>query len=145
MRPDVTVTAIVDGVHLAPETAASALLAARERFCLITDAIAAAGRGEGTFRLGDREVHVADGACRLADGTLAGSIVTMDRAVRELAALGATTAEAVHAATTAPARLLGRPGPRHAHAGRPGRRDGARRSPARGAARVVGGVEAYAR
>jgi N-acetylglucosamine-6-phosphate deacetylase len=55
-------------------------------------------------------VHVADGACRLADGTLAGSVVTMDRAVRELAALGATTAEAVHAATTAPARLLGRPG-----------------------------------
>jgi len=110
VRPDVTVTAIVDGVHLAPETAFSAHLAARERFCLITDAIAAAGCGDGTFPLGGREVHVADGACRLADGTLAGSIVTMDRAVRELAALGATTAEAVHAATIAPGRLLGRPG-----------------------------------
>ena len=110
VRPDVTVTAIVDGVHLAPETAFGAHLAARERFCLITDAIAAAGRGDGTFRLGGREVHVAGGACRLADGTLAGSIVTMDRAVRGLAALGATTAEAVHAATIAPARLLGRPG-----------------------------------
>jgi N-acetylglucosamine-6-phosphate deacetylase len=108
VRPDVTVTAIVDGVHLAPETAASAWLAARERFCLVTDAIAAAGAGEGEFALGERTVHVADGACRLADGTLAGSIVTMDRAIRELVALGATPAQAVDAATATPARLLGR-------------------------------------
>jgi N-acetylglucosamine-6-phosphate deacetylase len=108
-RPDVTVTAIVDGVHLAPETAASAWLAARERFCLITDAIAAAGAGEGTFRMGELVVHVADGACRLADGTLAGSVVTMDRAVRELVALGAPVAAAIAAATTAPANLVGRP------------------------------------
>jgi N-acetylglucosamine-6-phosphate deacetylase len=108
VRPDVTVTAIVDGVHLAAETAGSAWRAARDRFCLITDAIAAAGQGDGTFRMGEREIHVAGGASRLADGTLAGSVVTMDRAVRELVALGATTAEAVHAATAAPARLLGR-------------------------------------
>jgi N-acetylglucosamine-6-phosphate deacetylase len=108
VRPDVTVTAIVDGVHLAPETAASGWLAARERFCLITDAIAAAGVGDGEFRMGERTVYVADGACRLADGTLAGSVVTMDRAVRELVALGATPAQAIAAATAAPARLLGR-------------------------------------
>jgi N-acetylglucosamine-6-phosphate deacetylase len=107
-RPDVTVTAIVDGVHLAPETAGSAWLAARDRFCLITDAIAAAGRGDGTFRVGEREIHVADGASRLPDGTLAGSVVTMDRAVRELVALGASVPEAIAAATTAPARLLAR-------------------------------------
>jgi N-acetylglucosamine-6-phosphate deacetylase len=108
VRPDVAVTAIVDGVHLAGETAASAWMAARERLCLITDAISAAGLGEGTFRLGEREVVVAGGASRLADGTLAGSTVTMDRAVRELVALGASTSEAVYAATAAPARLLGR-------------------------------------
>jgi N-acetylglucosamine-6-phosphate deacetylase len=107
-RPDVTVTAIVDGVHLAPETAGSAWLAARDRFCLITDAIAAAGRGDGTFHVGEREIHVRDGASRLADGTLAGSVVTMDRAVRELVALGASVPEAIAAATTAPAHLLGR-------------------------------------
>jgi N-acetylglucosamine-6-phosphate deacetylase len=109
VRPDVTVTAIVDGVHLAPETAFSARLAARERFCLISDAIAAAGAGEGTFHLGELVVEVADGACRLADGTLAGSVVTMDRSVRELVSLGATPAQAVHAATAAPARLIGLP------------------------------------
>ena len=107
-RPDVTVTAIVDGVHLAPETAGSAWLAARERFCLVTDAIAAAGQREGTFRMGEREIHVAGGASRLSNGTLAGSVVTMDRAIRELVALGASLPEAVAAATTAPARLLGR-------------------------------------
>ena len=108
VRPDVSVTAIVDGVHLAGETAASAWMAARERLCLITDAISAAGLGDGTFRLGERKVVVAAGASRLADGTLAGSTVTMDRAVRELVALGASASEAVFAATAAPARLLGR-------------------------------------
>jgi N-acetylglucosamine-6-phosphate deacetylase len=108
VRKDVTVTAIVDGVHLAPETAGSAWLAARERLCLMTDAIAAAGMGDGIFHIGELEVHVTDGACRLANGTLAGSTATMDRCVRELVALGASVPEAVHAATAAPAHLLGR-------------------------------------
>jgi N-acetylglucosamine-6-phosphate deacetylase len=108
VRRDVTVTAIVDGVHLAPETAGSAWLAARERLCLMTDAIAAAGMGDGTFEIGELVVHVVDGACRLGDGTLAGSTVTMDRCIRGLVALGASVPEAVHAATVAPARLLGR-------------------------------------
>ena len=121
------VTAIVDGVHLARETAGSAWLAARERLCLITDAIAAAGMGDGTFRLGEREVVVADGASRLADGTLAGSTVTMDRAVRELVALGASTSEAVYAATAAPARLLGRDDLGRLEPGRVRRPRGARR------------------
>jgi N-acetylglucosamine-6-phosphate deacetylase len=107
-RSDVAVTMIVDGVHLAPETAGAAWLAARERICLMTDAIAAAGMGDGTFEIGELVVHVVDGVCRLDNGTLAGSTVTMDRCVRGLVALGATTAEAVHAATAAPARLLGR-------------------------------------
>jgi N-acetylglucosamine-6-phosphate deacetylase len=108
VRSDVTVTTIIDGVHLAPETAGSAWLAARERLCLISDAIAAAAVGDGEYTIGQLTVYVADGACRLADGTLAGSILTMDRAVRELVALGASPAQAVHAATAAPARLLGR-------------------------------------
>jgi N-acetylglucosamine-6-phosphate deacetylase len=109
VRNDVTVTAIVDGVHLAPETVRATFLAAGERFCLISDAVQATGLGDGTYRLGDRTIHVADGAARLADGTLAGSVVTMDRAVRNLVELGATVAEAVGAATRAPAALLGDP------------------------------------
>jgi N-acetylglucosamine-6-phosphate deacetylase len=108
VRPDVTVTAIVDGVHLAPETTASAYLAARERFCLVTDAIEATMLDPGEYELGGRPVRLRDGAVRLPDGTLAGSVLTMDEAVRNLVASGADWKDAAHAASTAPARLLRR-------------------------------------
>ena len=108
VRPEVSVQAIVDGVHLAPDTAYGALLAARERFCLVTDAIEAAMLDPGEYELGERAVRVRDGAVRLPDGTLAGSVLTMDEAVRNLVASGADWKDAVHAASTAPARLLRR-------------------------------------
>jgi N-acetylglucosamine-6-phosphate deacetylase len=108
VRADVSVQAIVDGVHLAPETAYGAFLAAGRRFCLVTDAIEAAMLGDGRYELGRRHVTVSDGAVRLADGTLAGSVLTMDEAVRNLVACGASLASAVHAASAAPAALLGR-------------------------------------
>jgi N-acetylglucosamine-6-phosphate deacetylase len=108
VRPDVTVQAIVDGVHLASESAYGAFLAAGTRFCLVTDAIEAALLGAGAYELGSRPVTVIDGAVRMADGTLAGSVLTMDQAVRNLVASGAGLAAAVHAASAAPAALLGR-------------------------------------
>jgi N-acetylglucosamine-6-phosphate deacetylase len=107
-RPDVTVQAIVDHVHLAPETAAAAFRTAQERFCLVTDGMAAAGQGPGTYRLGRREVRVEDGRAELIGGGLAGSVLTMDEAVRNLVGCGASLAQAVHAASVAPAHLLGR-------------------------------------
>jgi N-acetylglucosamine-6-phosphate deacetylase len=109
VRPDVHVQAIVDGVHLAPETALAAFLTARGRFTMVTDAIEAAGAGEGRYRLGERPVDIRDGAARLPDGTLAGSVGTLDGAVRGLVGQGVELADAVHAASTAPARMLGRP------------------------------------
>jgi N-acetylglucosamine-6-phosphate deacetylase len=108
VRPEATVQAIVDGVHLAPEAAYAAFLAAGSRFCLVTDAIEAALLGPGEYELGGRPVQVQDGAVRLPDGTLAGSVVTMDQAVRNLVSSGAPLAAAVHAASAAPARLIGR-------------------------------------
>jgi N-acetylglucosamine-6-phosphate deacetylase len=108
VRPDVTVQAIVDGVHLAPESAFAVFLAARGRFCLVTDAIEAAMRNAAESELGGRRLQIRDGAVRLSDGTLAGSVLTMDEAVRNLVASGASLADAVHAAAAAPARLLGR-------------------------------------
>jgi N-acetylglucosamine-6-phosphate deacetylase len=108
VRPDATVQAIVDGIHLAPETAYGAFLTAGARFCLVTDAIEAALLDAGDSELGGRSVTIRDGAVRLPDGTLAGSVLTMDTAVRNLVASGATLAAAAHAASTAPARLLGR-------------------------------------
>jgi N-acetylglucosamine-6-phosphate deacetylase len=100
---------ILDGNHLAAETVTLLRRAAPERILLITDAISAAARPDGDYLLGDREVHVAGGVARLADGTLAGSVLTMDEAVRNFVALGATPEEAITAATTTPARLLRRP------------------------------------
>jgi N-acetylglucosamine-6-phosphate deacetylase len=108
VRPEATVQAIVDGVHLAPESAFGAFLAAGRRFCLVTDAVEAAGLGPGTYRLASATVHVENGAVRLADGTLAGSLLTMDQAVRNLVRAGADLRDAVCAASAAPAALLAR-------------------------------------
>jgi N-acetylglucosamine-6-phosphate deacetylase len=109
VRDDVTVQAIVDDIHLAPETAYATFLATGKRFCLVTDAIAAAGLPPADSRLGHQSVHVRDGEVRLPDGTLAGSVLTMDRAVANLVAKGASLAAAVYAASRAPALLIGRP------------------------------------
>ncbi len=109
VRDDVTVQAIVDDVHLAPETAYAAFRTARERFCLVSDAIAAAGIATGESRLAGQTLRIEDGAARLPDGTLAGSLLTMDGAVANLVAKGASLADAVHAASRAPALLIGRP------------------------------------
>ncbi|HEY3019723.1 MAG TPA: N-acetylglucosamine-6-phosphate deacetylase [Solirubrobacteraceae bacterium] len=108
VRGGVTVMAIVDLVHLAPEAALAACRLTGERFCLVTDAIEATGLGPGRYRLGDRTVLVDGGQARLADGRLAGAVLTMDQAVRNLVQLGVELGEAVHAATRAPARLLKR-------------------------------------
>jgi N-acetylglucosamine-6-phosphate deacetylase len=107
-REDVTVQLILDGHHLAPETALMAWRAARGRVALVTDAIAAAGRGDGRYRLGGVEVTVRDGVARRDDGVLAGSTITMLAAVRHLCALGVPLGEALAAATAVPAAILGR-------------------------------------
>jgi N-acetylglucosamine-6-phosphate deacetylase len=107
-RGDVFVTAIIDNIHLAPETGRLLIAAAGERLVLITDAIEAAGQGDGIYRLGDRSVHVRGAEARLADGTLAGSILSMDQAVRNVVSLGASLELALAAASSNPARLLRR-------------------------------------
>jgi N-acetylglucosamine-6-phosphate deacetylase len=108
VRPEVFIQVIADGVHLAPEAAYATFLATRDRYCLVTDAVEAAMAAPGAYRLANRSIEVADGAVRLPDGTLAGSVLTMDQAVRNLAAAGAQREQALQAAASAPARLLGR-------------------------------------
>ena len=107
-RSDVTVQLIVDGVHLAPEAVLLAWRAAGGRLVLVTDAIAAAGVGDGTCRLGEVEISVRGGEARRGDGVLAGSVLSMDAAVRNLAALGVAPADALVAAAARPAALIGR-------------------------------------
>jgi N-acetylglucosamine-6-phosphate deacetylase len=108
IRNDVTVELIPDFVHLSRETVRLAWLAAGDRLAVVTDAIAAAPRSTGEFRLGDRTILVSEDAARLPDGTLAGSVLSMDKAVRNLVELGIAIPQAVRAATTVPARVLGR-------------------------------------
>jgi len=100
-------TLIVDGHHLAPEVVRLVFAAAPGRVALITDAIAATGLGDGAALLGDRTVTVVGSQARLSDGTLAGSVLTMDRAIRTAIESGVELEAALAAATASPARRLG--------------------------------------
>jgi N-acetylglucosamine-6-phosphate deacetylase len=81
---DLTADIIADGIHTAPEIVQLFLQAkGKERAVLITDATAAAGMPDGTYQLGPITVEVKDGKCTV-DGKLAGSVLTMDRAVRNV-------------------------------------------------------------
>jgi N-acetylglucosamine-6-phosphate deacetylase len=106
-REDVVVQLIVDRIHLAPEAATLAWRAARGRLALVTDAVAAAGRSDGAYSLGGLEVEVRDGVSRGPGGMLAGSVLTMIEAVRNLHDLGVTSEDAIGAASTVPARVIG--------------------------------------
>jgi N-acetylglucosamine-6-phosphate deacetylase len=109
VRPDVVLQAIVDGVHLDPDIVRLLWRAAAGRLSLVTDAIAGAGLGDGTYALGEIEIVVADDVVRSEDGMLAGSALTMIEAVRNLVALDVPLEGALEAATSVPARVLGMP------------------------------------
>jgi N-acetylglucosamine-6-phosphate deacetylase len=104
----VRVGAIADGIHLHPATVALAARALGDRLCLVTDAVAALGMPAGRVPLGVLEAFATDDGVRLDDGTLAGSDLSLDRAVRNLVAFARVPLPAaVAAATIAPAALLG--------------------------------------
>jgi len=98
---------IADGIHLAPEVVKLFLqVKGREHSALITDAISATGMPDGTYQLGPIEVQVKDGRCE-SHGRLAGSVLTMDRAVRNVTEFaGWSLQNAVQAATLNPARAV---------------------------------------
>ena len=110
VRPEVVVQAIVDGVHLDSDIVRLLWHVAAGRLSLVTDAIAGAGLGDGTYALGEIEIVVADDVVRSEDGTLAGSALTMIEAVRNLMAVGAPLEGALEAASRVPAGILGLPG-----------------------------------
>lgn len=109
LESDAHVELISDGVHLHPAMLRFAARAKPGRSVLVTDAMAAAAGADGDYRLGTMEVEVRDGVARLAGGgTIAGSTLTMDAAVRHAVHdAGLDLADAVHAASTAPAAALG--------------------------------------
>lgn len=100
---------IADGIHVHP-SAVKVLWRAKPdgQFLLVTDATSATGMPDGEYRIGDKAIFVKDGVCCDAQGTLAGSTLTLDRAVRNLKQWSSCRWEqAVAAASLNPARLLG--------------------------------------
>ena len=106
--PSVMAELIADGVHV--DAAAMRILLAAKGLggiILVSDGTAATGMPDGTYRLGTLEVTVSNGVSRSADGKLAGSTLTLDRALRNVIALGVPFAYALSMLTANPARALG--------------------------------------
>jgi N-acetylglucosamine-6-phosphate deacetylase len=103
---DATAELIADGVHVHTAALRVAVSAMPHRIALITDAMRACGLADGTYKLYDYEVTVADGEARLADGTLAGSVLTTGDAVKNMVELAGLPIETViPLATEVPARI----------------------------------------
>ncbi|MFF2022943.1 N-acetylglucosamine-6-phosphate deacetylase [Streptomyces sp. NPDC058171] len=108
--PRVTVELINDGTHLHPAALELAFRhASAARVAFITDAMDAAGFGDGSYRLGPLEVEVKDGVARLVEGgSIAGSTLTLDRAFQRAVTVdGLSVEDVVRAISVNPARLLG--------------------------------------
>jgi N-acetylglucosamine-6-phosphate deacetylase len=106
--PEISAELIADGVHV-DETAMRLLLQAKGAggVILISDGISATGMPDGKYILGGFEVTVSGGVCRSLEGKLAGSTLTLDRALRNIVELGASPGDALRMLTFNPAKLLG--------------------------------------
>ena len=106
--PKVSAELIADGVHV-DEAAMRMLVELKtpERVILVSDGISATGMPDGKYQLGMFEVKVSGGVARNAEGKLAGSTLTLDRALRNMVALGVPLASALRMVTANPARQIG--------------------------------------
>ncbi|MDJ0324771.1 N-acetylglucosamine-6-phosphate deacetylase [Cryobacterium sp. PH31-AA6] len=105
--PSIFAELIADGVHLHPAMV-RLIIGSPSRPVFVTDAMAAAGADEGEYKLGALDVSVSDGQARLADGTIAGSVLTLSQAVRyAVHTAGIPVEVAVRAATQNPADMIG--------------------------------------
>lgn len=107
-RDEVTCDFIADGVHLDREMLRLLLkLKNSDRLSLISDAVAAAGMGDGDFEIWGETITVKNGRTANARGSIAGSVITMLDAVRMMLSLGSSEVEVAKMAASNPARLLG--------------------------------------
>jgi N-acetylglucosamine-6-phosphate deacetylase len=108
-RAELFAEIICDGLHVNPTVVRMFWKEkGSERAILVTDAMSATGMPDGNYRLGELEVRVKDGKCIVGEDTLAGSTLTMDRAVQNFAAFTGVEFGAVTAlATRNPARMTG--------------------------------------
>jgi len=105
---DVTCDIIADGVHINPDVLKLIIATKRaERVSLISDAIAAAGKGDGEYEIWGEQISVTNGRTQNAKGSIAGSVITMLDAVRMMLSLGVNEEAVARMASLNPARLLG--------------------------------------
>ncbi|RSM82202.1 N-acetylglucosamine-6-phosphate deacetylase [Kibdelosporangium aridum] len=103
-----TLGLIADLAHVGADACRLVFKAAGDRVALVTDAVAAAGMPPGVYRLGGADVLLSDdGVPRSAEGTIAGSALTLDRAVRNIISIGVDPVTAFRAATVVPADTIG--------------------------------------
>ena len=107
-RDDVTCDVIADGIHLDPFMLQLLVKIKGVRgLALISDAIAAAGKGDGDYQIWGETISVNNGRTANASGSIAGSVITMLDAVRTMRSLGISYVDLAQMASTNPARLLG--------------------------------------
>jgi N-acetylglucosamine-6-phosphate deacetylase len=107
MRDDVTCDVIADGIHLDPFMLKLILKVKKpRRLSLISDAIAAAGMGDGAYQIWGETIGVKDGRTSNSRGSIAGSVITMLGAARMMRSLGCAEVDVAQMAATNPARLL---------------------------------------
>lgn len=108
LRDEVSCDVIADGVHLHEDTLKLLLKSKRpERLLLISDAIAAAGLGDGNYQIWGEEIRVTNGRTSNAQGSIAGSVISVLDAVRLMRSLGVSDTDLARMASFNPARLLG--------------------------------------
>jgi N-acetylglucosamine-6-phosphate deacetylase len=108
LRDEVTCDVIADGIHLNRHTLQLILKTkGAERLLLISDAIAAAGLGEGDYQIWGESISVKNGQTRNQRGNIAGSVITLRDAVRTMGSLGVSEVDLARMASTNPAKLLG--------------------------------------
>jgi N-acetylglucosamine-6-phosphate deacetylase len=108
LRDEVTCDLIADGIHL-DRHALELILKSKgaERLTLISDAIAAAGMGDGDYQIWGESISVANGRTRNSRGSIAGSVISLLDAVHTMASLGVSEVDLAHMSSTNPAKLLG--------------------------------------
>jgi N-acetylglucosamine-6-phosphate deacetylase len=107
MRDDVSCDVVADGIHLDPLMLRLLLKVKRpQRLSLISDSIAAAGMGDGEYKIWGETIAVSNGRTSNAAGSIAGSVITMLDAVRLMLTLGVSEVDAARMASSNPARLL---------------------------------------
>lgn len=106
-RENVTAELVCDGLHVHPSAVRMAFRLFPARICLVSDALRCCGMADGVYELGGLEVRLINGEARLPDGTLAGSVTDLFECMRRAVSFGIPEEEAIRAAASRPARVLG--------------------------------------